>query len=52
MNVSNHIRKGAVIDVVNFHKEAILDLGLTLKDDLNRNASHGIWRKRKFARAK
>ena len=35
VNVSNHIRKGAVIDVVDFHKEAILNMGLTLKCECN-----------------
>ena len=34
VNVSNHIRKGAVIDVVNFHKGAIRNMGLTLKDEI------------------
>lgn len=34
INVSNHIRKGQVIDVVKWHKEALVEIGFFLDDEI------------------
>lgn len=34
VNISNHIRKGKIVDVVNWHKETLINIGLKLVDNI------------------